>query len=86
MLYVDVDRLIAYFQGEWNWHDCECVRQFAEDGEFEPVVRAKWEPFTNNLNQDFTSSIVTCSNCRYPISYWYRTKRCPECGAHMDEV
>ena len=42
MPYVDVDKLIAYFQGEWNWHDCECVRQFAEDGEFERVIHAHW--------------------------------------------
>lgn len=42
MPYVDINKLIAYFQGEWNWHDCECVRQFAEDGEFEPVIHAQW--------------------------------------------
>lgn len=41
MPYVDVDKLIAYFQGEWDWHDCECVRQFTEDGEFEPVIHAQ---------------------------------------------
>lgn len=40
MSYVDVNKLIAYFQGEWDWHDCECVKQFAEDGEFEPVIHA----------------------------------------------
>ena len=35
MPYIDVDKLIAYFQGEWDWHDCQCVKQFAEEGEFE---------------------------------------------------
>ena len=40
MSYVDVNKLIAYFQGEWDQHDCECVKQFAEDGEFEPVIHA----------------------------------------------
>lgn len=79
MLYVDVDKLITYFQGEWNWHDCECVRQFAEDGEFEPVVHAKWE-----INCD--GYYPYCSNCKTEPKNGVMTKRCPECGAHMDEV
>lgn len=78
MPYVDVDKLIAYFQGEWDWHDCRCVRQFAEDGEFEPVIRAKW-------TRDITGQLF-CSKCKnYGVSNRI-TKRCPECGAHMDGV
>lgn len=78
MSYVNVNKLIAYFQGEWDWHMCQCVKQFAEDGEFEPVIHAHW---IHGWSYD------KCSHCGYETgkSGW-PTKRCPECGAHMDEV
>lgn len=78
MPYVDIDKLVAYFQGEWNWHDCECVRQFAEDSEFEPVIHAHWIRYL---------AYMKCSHCGYGTNDCdWPTKRCPECGAHMDEV
>lgn len=78
MPYIDVDKLIAYFQGEWDWHDCQCIRQFVEEGEFEPVIYAHW---FYGWNYD------KCSNCGYETGKSAcPTKRCPECGAHMKGV
>ena len=78
MPYIDANKLIAHFQGEWDWHMCQCVKQFAEDGEFEPVIHAHWIHAT---------TFSKCSHCGYYTSkHQWETKRCPECGAHMDEV
>ena len=84
MPYVDVNKLITYFQGEWDWHDCQCVKKFAEEGEFEPVIHAHWK--LKEPTHEFSEQICTCTNCGYPMSRWNLTKRCPECGAYMDEV
>ena len=58
----------------------------AKTVEAEPVVHAHWE-FV-----DFTSPNLQCSVCGglAPMDccgdyHSERTKRCPECGAHMDE-
>lgn len=52
--------------------------------EVEPVVHAQWEP--HNMVPGF----VQCSACRDCITYdeWpddEKWKRCPNCGAHMDQ-
>lgn len=52
--------------------------------EAEPVVHARWEP--HNVVPGF----VRCSACRDCITYdeWpdgEKWKRCPNCGAHMDQ-
>ena len=30
--------------------------------------------------------LAICSQCKYPVSYWHKTKYCGECGASMEEV
>lgn len=50
MSYVDLNKLITHFQGEWDWHMCQRVKQFAEDKEFEPVIYAKWELMNDKKN------------------------------------
>ena len=31
-------------------------------------------------------TLAICSQCKYPVSYWHKTKYCGECGANMEEV
>ena len=46
----------------------------------EPVVRGEWIGVKNII----TETTVRCSVCGNLISAWYKTKRCAECGAHME--
>lgn len=64
---------------DYHWQD----EHFVElPEEVEPVIRAHWD------------SQNRCSNCCVPaishdidekVEAFYLTKRCPYCGAHMDE-
>ncbi|MCD7789101.1 MAG: hypothetical protein LUH55_00770, partial [Bacteroides thetaiotaomicron] len=41
----------------------------------EPVRHGRWE---------IKSEFRRCTECGYPISLWYPTKFCSNCGAKMD--
>lgn len=47
--------------------------------EAEPVVHAHWEKFKHPSG----THGIRCSHCK--TMNGRRSKRCPECGAHMDE-
>lgn len=47
--------------------------------EAEPVVHAHWEKFKHPSG----THGIRCSHCKTVNGR--RSKRCPECGAHMDE-
>ena len=52
--------------------------------EAEPVVHAHWVV----LESSEDSSLCECSACKEWHTFYggeYSPKRCPECGAHMDE-
>lgn len=64
---------------DYHWQD----EHFVElPEEVEPVVHARWIVPDDNYPD-------TCSNCLFEF-VWdgddeYHPKRCPNCGAHMDE-
>lgn len=51
--------------------------------EAEPVVHARWE--WRDLIGDGCSLMLCCSNCLETRGARVTAKRCPDCGAHMDE-
>lgn len=45
------------------------------------VVYSYWE---HKITSD-GENIGICHNCKYPVSWFWTTKCCPNCGARMDE-
>lgn len=46
-----------------------------------PVVRGEWI----KKSSEETETLALCSKCSYPISWWYKTNFCPNCGAKMED-
>ena len=45
-----------------------------------PVVRGEWE------RMESTGGLLAiCSACKYPVSWWYKSRFCPSCGAKMED-
>jgi Lar family restriction alleviation protein len=45
-----------------------------------PVVRGEWV----KKSSEEAETLALCSKCSYPISWWHKTKYCPNCGAKME--
>lgn len=64
-------------QKEWDAF-CEGFKSIWSKVDFEPVIHAHW---IHGWSYD------KCSHCGYETGKCgWPTRRCPECGAHMDEV
>lgn len=74
---VDLDgqklRVSVFEDGHW------VGEHFMELPELEPVVRAHWGKFKHPSG----THGIRCSHCKTVNGR--RSKRCPHCGAHMDE-
>jgi len=65
----------------------ETVLEYAENlprVEAEPVVHGYWEKVYDELGVDRGWRCSHCKGSVYQMTY-ERYKRCPHCGAHMDE-
>ena len=46
----------------------------------EPVKCGEWV----KRSSEEAETLAICSQCSYPISWWHKTKFCPNCGAKME--
>lgn len=71
----------------WEWglpeHEVECAVAAVPAVEAEPVVHAHWIPCGQIIYGGWNRYNHYCSHCG--IRGHTDFKRCPECGAHIDE-